>query len=106
MITLDGEDIDYDPDDSFHQIRSDKPAPQPTQVDAQEQGEGVLDPGETFPVVIAVDRALHLPLISNKARYVQIYFATLFHQFNFLAIYEFLNLCEDIHTVFKTYSKS
>ena len=69
MITLEGEDIDYDPDDSFHQIRSEKPPKQPTQEEAQEQGEAIPDPGNTFPVVIAVERALHLPLISNKARY-------------------------------------
>ena len=68
MITLEGEDIDYDPDDSFHQIRSEKPVKQPTPDEAQDQGEEIVDTGDTFPVVIAVERALHLPLISNKAR--------------------------------------
>ena len=67
MITLDDEDMDYDPDDSFHQIRSEKPTKQPAPEVATGEGEEVPDTADTFPVVIAVERALHLPHISNKA---------------------------------------
>ena len=67
MITLDGEDMDYDPDDSFHQIRSEKPVKQPSPELGPGEQEQALDTSDTFPVLIAVERALHLPLISNKA---------------------------------------
>lgn len=67
MITLDGEDMDYDPDDSFHQIRSEKPVKQSSPDQVPVDVEPVLDITDTFPVLIAVERAMHLPLISNKA---------------------------------------
>ena len=66
MITLDGEDLDYDPDDSFHQIRSEKPVKQPSQ-EREQDVEQAVDTANSFPVLIAVERAMHLPLINNKA---------------------------------------
>ena len=67
MITLDGEDLDYDPDDSFHQIRSEKPVKQPSPELEQGDVEQDVDTANSFPVLIAVERAMHLPLINNKA---------------------------------------
>lgn len=74
MITLDGEeiDVDYDPDDSFHQIVSHKPSSQKPsspeeEVNKQvESTESVTEP--TFAVMIQVERALHLPQMHDKQK--------------------------------------
>ena len=81
LITLDGEtiDVDYDPDDSFHQIVSHKAAKARSPGGVDEEGEELQQEAEpdqeappSFAVVIQVERALHLPLIKDKQKWVEL----------------------------------
>lgn len=72
LITLEGEDIDvdYDPDDSFHQIVSHKPhskASSPVkEMKSEESIPEEITP--TFTVIIQVERAFHLPHMHDKQK--------------------------------------
>lgn len=73
MITLDGEDIDvdYDPDDSFHQIVSRKPVSRSSSPVKEVKAEVESEEGEktqTFTVIIQVERAFHLPHMHDKQK--------------------------------------
>ena len=75
LITIEGEDIDidYDPDDSFHQIVSHKPATVSDTQDIpdsaiQQDGNDNEEKESTFTVMIQVERALHLPQIRDKQK--------------------------------------
>ncbi|KAH3835312.1 hypothetical protein DPMN_108663, partial [Dreissena polymorpha] len=78
LITLDGEDIDvdYDPDDSFHQIVSRKPSRPSSPAKEVKKGAEVTTMEEseekettpTFTAVVQVERALHLPHMHDKLK--------------------------------------
>lgn len=75
LITLDGEDIDadYDPDDSFHQIVSHKPASRGSspvkEVKSKSEVESSQEEAtQTFSAVIQVERAFHLPQMHDKQK--------------------------------------
>jgi len=83
LITLDGEDIDidYDPDDSFHQIVSHKPSTHQVNTGSSPGEEGGIamegeNAGEstqgqttnTFTAIVQVERALHLPHMHDKQK--------------------------------------
>ncbi|KAL3878157.1 hypothetical protein ACJMK2_030527 [Sinanodonta woodiana] len=65
-IAVDTVDPDYDPDDSFHHIVSPMKSPQKTKTTPDVPDMDTVDKEPTFTVHIAVERAMHLPLISDK----------------------------------------
>ncbi|KAK3584373.1 hypothetical protein CHS0354_001298 [Potamilus streckersoni] len=65
-MVVDTVDPEYDPDDSFHHIVSPTKSPQKTKTSPDEKELDTVDKEPTFSVHIAVERAMHLPLISDK----------------------------------------
>lgn len=74
-------DADYDPEDSFHQLKT-KRMTKSNSGHLEKVAEDI-DLEASFPVHITIERAMHLPYIDDKVRYVPtaLFFSLLFSFF-------------------------